>query len=122
MLTVSIDNDYQLQQLFEEYGRGDQFSNLGFRALYHYLNDLSDEIGEDIHIDVIALCCDYSEYKSVEELWDNYKCSYNGTTNEPLTDPEDFMEWLQDRTFVIPVTAMFTSGKEEILGYIVQNF
>lgn len=122
MLTVSIDNDCQLQQLFEEYGRGDQFSNLGFRALYNYLDDLSDDMGEDIHIDVIALCCDYSEYKSVEELYNLYECSYNGTDGEPLTDPEAFMEWLQDRTTVIPVPAMFTSGKDEIMGYIIQNF
>lgn len=118
---MSIDNDCQLQELFGAYGRGDQFSNLGFRALYHYLDDLSDEIGEDIQIDVIALCCDYSEYKSVEELYHAYEQSYKGTDGEPLADPEAFMDWLQDRTTVIPVT-MFNGSEDEIVGYIIQNF
>lgn len=121
MLTTTIDNDCQLQQLFEEYGRGDQFSNLGYRALYQYLDDLSDDMGQDIHIDVIALCCDFTEYKSIDDLYDNYECSYNGTTNEPLTDPEDFMEWLEARTTVIPVT-MFNGEEDEIVGYIIQVF
>lgn len=121
MLTVSIDNGCQLQQLFEEYGRGNQFSYLGFDALYNYLDDLSDDLGEDIKIDVIALCCDYSEYASIDELYHVYEYSYNRTDGEPLTDPEAFMEWLQDRTTVIPVT-MFNGSEDEIKGYIIQNF
>lgn len=92
MLTITIDNDCQLQQLFEEYGRGNQFSNLGFRALYNYLDGLSDEIGQDIHIDVIALCCDFTEYESLDELYDNYQYAYKGTADESLTDPEAFRE------------------------------
>ena len=121
MLTTTIDNDCQLQQLFEEYGRGDQFSNLGFRALFHYLDDLSDDMGQDIHIDVIALCCDFTEYESLDELYDNYEYSYKGTIGEPLADPEAFMDWLEERATVIPIT-MFNGEKDEITGYIVQNF
>lgn len=121
MLTITIDNDCQLQQLFEEYGRGGQFSNLGFRALYRYLDDLSDDIGQDIHIDVIGLCCDFTEYESLDELYDDYNYSYNGITNEPLADPEAFMEWLEARTTVIPVT-MFNGEEDEIKGYIIQVF
>ena len=48
-------------ELFLACGREYQFSYDGLNILYSYLYDLSDDLGENIDIDVIALCCDYSE-------------------------------------------------------------
>lgn len=45
---------------FEDYGRQDQFPN-GLRELFEYLESLSEDIGEDFELDVIALCCDFAE-------------------------------------------------------------
>ena len=53
---------------FREMGRADQFSYEGKIALFNYLEALSEDIGEPIELDVIALCCDYSEYKSLKEF------------------------------------------------------
>jgi hypothetical protein len=52
---------------FREYGRHDQFSGRGMEALYDYLTDLESDTGTKIQLDVIALCCEFSEYDSVYE-------------------------------------------------------
>ena len=49
---------------FTYIGRGDQFTYRGLDALYDYLEE---EFDEDYELDVIALCCQFSEYRSVEE-------------------------------------------------------
>lgn len=123
MLVTTIDNGYQLEQLFKECGRENHFSYEGFNALYDYLNQYSDEVGEDFKVDVIALCCDFTEYSDWEELYNNYSYSYNNeskTFKELEEDNElsDFREWVQDRTTVIKVT----DYKNNIVGIIIQNF
>ena len=61
--------------------RPDSFSYEGLQVLYSYLNDLSEDTGEDIELDIIALCGEYEEaapeyfltqygVNSVEELKD----------------------------------------------------
>lgn len=57
---------------FEKYGRENQFSYEGKKALFDYLNELSDDIGEPIELDVIGICCDFTEYSSLEEFADAY--------------------------------------------------
>lgn len=51
--------------------RPDNFSRKGLEHLYEYLEQLSEDIGDDIELDVIALCCDYLE-ECVYEAVDNY--------------------------------------------------
>ena len=123
MLVTTIDNGYQLEQLFKEYGRENHFSYEGFNALYDYLDGYSEEVGEDFKVDVIALCCDFTEYESWEELYENYSCSYNNESKtfeelEEDNELDDFKEWVQDRTTVIEVT----DYENNIVGIIIQCF
>lgn len=123
MLVTTIDSGYQLEQLFREHGRENHFSYEGFNALYDYLYDCSEELGKDFKVDVIAICCDFTEYSGWEELYNNYSYSYNNES-EPFEELEendgldDFKEWVQDRTTVIEVT----DYKNNIVGIIIQNF
>lgn len=61
---------------FEDYNRvtrGDTVGNFtykGLRHLFQYLDELSAET--PITLDVIGLCCDYSEYKDLNEYLNNY--------------------------------------------------
>lgn len=48
--------------------RPDNFTHDGLVALFDYLEDLEADIGDDIELDVIALCGDYSEYASLAEF------------------------------------------------------
>ena len=123
MLVTTIDNSYQLEQLFRECGRENHFSYEGFNALYDYLDEYSDEVGEDFKVDVIAICCDFTEYESWEDLYNNYSYSYNNESEtfeelEKNNGLDDFKEWVQDRTIVIEAK----DYKGSLVGVIVQCF
>jgi hypothetical protein len=52
--------------------RDNQFSFEGLDALYDYLEGLEADTGEKIELDVIALCCEYTEYDSLEQFRTDY--------------------------------------------------
>jgi hypothetical protein len=53
---------------FRDYGREDQFSYEGLKALYEFIVDNY----EDYELDVIDLCVNFTEYKNIEELQEDY--------------------------------------------------
>ena len=57
----SITSVYQFSDAFREANRTSQFSYDGLEVLFDYLEQLEQDIGEEIELDVIALCCDYAE-------------------------------------------------------------
>ena len=44
------------------------FSYEGKKALFEYLEQYSDDTGENIELDTVALCCEYTEFESLEVL------------------------------------------------------
>ena len=46
----------------------DNFSYDGKKALYKYLVDLEEDIGQEMEMDWIAICWEYGEYESEQEL------------------------------------------------------
>jgi len=50
----------------------DNFSYEGKRALFDYLENYEEETGEQIELDPVALCCEYTEYENLKELKENY--------------------------------------------------
>jgi hypothetical protein len=50
-----------------------QFSYNGLIALFDCLEEYEDSTGEEITFDMIAICCDYSEYKNTEEFINDYQ-------------------------------------------------
>ena len=68
--------EYDFTTAFHKMGRGEQFTYEGLNALYDYLEDLGDDIGEQIELDVIAFCCEYAEYESLEEFQEDYSEDY----------------------------------------------
>lgn len=119
MLVTTIDNGYQLEQLFKECGRDNHFSYYGYQAMYDYLDQLSDDMGEDFKVDVIAICCDFTEYSDWEELYNEYTYSYNNEEETwEETDQEAFKEWIQNNTTVIECT----DYKDNLAGVIIQCF
>ena len=65
-------NEWEFIRAFQDMGRGDQFSREGLRALFEYLDDASRDLGEDVELDVIALCCEWTEYDSIEDAAESY--------------------------------------------------
>ena len=84
---------------FHKMERGNQFSYDGLGALYDYLEECEGENGLGIELDVIAICCNFTEYGSLAELQEDYNHIHS-------------LEELENHTLVIPV------GE----GFIIQNF
>jgi len=47
--------------------RQDSFSYDGLKALFDYLEELEEGTGEEVELDPIGLCCEYSEYGTAKE-------------------------------------------------------
>ena len=84
---------------FKRCGRKNQFSHEGKKALYNYLNELAEDLGEPIELDVIALCSEFSEFKNLEE----FKKDYNIEDIEDIEDIKDYTTVIQidDEAFII---------------------
>ena len=65
-------NVHDFREAFRVYGRNETFTYEGLGALFDYIEELEEDIGEEIELDVIALCCDYSEWESLDEFNDYY--------------------------------------------------
>lgn len=56
--------------------RPDNFSREGLDALFDYLEQLEEDSGTEYDLDVIAICCGYSEYANMDEFRANYGDAY----------------------------------------------
>ena len=54
-------NLHDFRDAFYRMGRKDQFSYEGLEILFNYIEEMEQDTGEEIELDVIALCCDYAE-------------------------------------------------------------
>ena len=66
------------------------FSYEGKASLFEYLEEYEESTGEDVELDIIALCSEYTEYESMKELRGQYP---------DIKDLED----LQNNTQVIEI-------------------
>jgi hypothetical protein len=85
MAIVDTLTKYEFVERFLEI-RPDNFSREGLEALYDDLEDLSEGMGEAIEFDPIAICCDYTEYDSIEEAIEDYPSVENFAHLDDLTD------------------------------------
>lgn len=87
-------------------GRGKQFGYDGWLAIGDYLENLSDDTGEHIEIDIIGICCDYSISSDAESWWNEYG-QYIDIDAEVWIelDTDDKLaaicSWLNDNTSVV---------------------
>jgi hypothetical protein len=84
--------------------RPDNFSYEGLEVLFEHLEMVEDSLDKPLVFDVIAICCDYTEYDNEKELLE----SYNMTIQE-----------IQDNTFCFE--EFYKTGSKE-KSYIVGNF
>ena len=102
-IVQSINNVSQFREAFRLAGRGDQFSYEGFEVLFDYLENLSEDTGESIELDVVALCCEYYE-SSIEELIDNYKIDVSDADGDEEIIAEFVKDYISDNTACVGET------------------
>ena len=96
----TIINFSQFCDAFSE-DRKNTYSYEGKKALFEYLENYEEETDEEIELDIIALCCDYTEYENLAEIQNNYS---------DIKDLDD----LKDHTQVIEI-----EGTDRL---IIQNY
>ena len=84
--------------------RPDNFSYAGLTALYEYLIELEESMGYEILFDPIGICCEYTEYDSIDECLRDYSL--------------ETVEELEKYTEII----MVRSDDESAPRVIIQNF
>jgi len=83
-------NSSQFHDAFNRMDRGTQFSYEALNLIYEYFEDVEQDTGEKIELDVIAICCEYSEM-TPEEVMQSYS----------LDENEDVLEFLAMNTTVV---------------------
>jgi len=89
---------YDFKRAFEQI-RPDNFSREGLSVLWDYLEQYENDCGEELELDVIALCCDFSE-----DSTENIANSYDIDLSECETDEdkaEEVKEYLEQYTTLI---------------------
>jgi hypothetical protein len=99
---------YDFERAFVDADRKDQFSYEALGLLFDYFESYEEETGQEIELDVIAICCEYSE-DTVADIARNYSIDLSDL------DPEDddyeeqcteaVRDYLSDRTSVVGDTA-----------------
>ena len=110
-------------QRFENMGRvetaekGGNFTYRGLRALFEYLDDTYDE-ENPLKLDVIALCCEFVEYKNLEE----YKKDYDILTDreEYALDDEGYLEAIEKE--INDTTILIKLGDDLSEGFIIGSY
>ena len=64
------------QNEFITMNREDNFSQAGLSALFDYFEEYENDTGISIELDVIAICCEFSEYENIEEFQGAYGEDY----------------------------------------------
>jgi predicted ArsR family transcriptional regulator len=94
---------YDFERAFSDADRKENFSYEGLKVLFEYLEQYEDDTGEEIELDVIALCCEYSE-DTLAAIASNY-----GLELPEDEDEDEHFEaveaYLQDHTTVCGRTA-----------------
>ena len=116
-------NKYQAYDIVKGFSEDyrDKYSLQGFDALFEYMEEYSEEVGEHVEFDFIAWCCDFSEYKTAWEAMEQYQPDDMPTVDDSegmdlieLGEAQEALalEFLQDNTQVIEFEG----------GIIIQNF
>ena len=102
----TIHNASQFRDAFHHAGRGTQFSYEALGLLFDYFDDM----GENVELDVVAVCCEYAEM-TLDELIDNYDMGLDAETVAQESE-ENLLsiatDYLQSNTSLVGVTSANT--------------
>ena len=89
-------NLYEFRRAFEQL-RPDNFTYDGLEVLFEYFELLEEDTGEEMELDVIAICSEYSE-DNAANIADQYGIDVEGLNDEETCDA--VREYLEQHTCV----------------------
>lgn len=85
--------------------RPGNFSEAGLNLMFDWLEEYEQDTGTEMELDVIAICCDYSEETPAEIIAEHQMDIPDTVDVEDESEVMGFIvEWLAERTTVIGTT------------------
>jgi len=81
-------NEYEFRQAFKDMNR-DSYSYEGYTALYEFLDEACSSDDKGFELDVIAICCDFTEYENLKEFQSEYYDDVAGDKFKTIDEIED---------------------------------
>ena len=81
--------------------RYDQFGYDALQIIFDYLEEYEDSTGEEVELDVIAICCDYS-VDSPDDIAANYSIDIEDMDEDEIADT--VREYLEENTTILGET------------------
>ena len=91
-------NSCQFVDAFIQHDRFNQFGRPALNLLFDYFEELENDTGEEMELDVIAICCDYS-VDDCATIAQDYSIDIEDMDEDEAKDA--VLEYLQDNTTVI---------------------
>jgi predicted ArsR family transcriptional regulator len=95
-------NLYDFRRAFESI-RPDNFSYEGLEVLFDSFEQLEQDTGNDMELDVIGVCCEFQE-STVDEVIDGYMDQMSDAVSDE-DKTEIVTEYLHDNTFFVGETS-----------------
>lgn len=92
MAIIQTLNVYQFRDAFMQSSRKEQFSYEALTAIFEYLEEYSDSTGEPVELDIVGICCEWSEM-TWQEIAQYYDVDLSQCTDddERIGEVEDFL-------------------------------
>jgi hypothetical protein len=87
---------------FMAYDRYDQFGYQALMVIFEYLEELEESTGQDLELDVVAICCDYAT-DNWHDIAVNYSIEIDENENED-EQKQQVIDYLNENTVVLGET------------------
>jgi len=118
-------DQYDFVRAFDSMDRSENFTRAGREALFEYLEELEEGTDTETELDVIAICCDYSEYSSIEEFIKGYGYSdidpgeYDEDLEEIKEDAKTYRE--KREAYLARYSALTEDEREEFENAVKED-
>lgn len=86
---------------FKRFDRYDSYGYSALRVIFDYMEDYEQDSGEEVELDVIAICCDIS-VDTMQNIAKSYNVDIEGMDEEEAL--EAVTDYLNDNTMVLGET------------------
>lgn len=89
--------EWDFVKSFDDVNRSSNFSVAGRKALFNWFTELEEDCGMEnqMELDPIAVCCEYSEYADINELKQDY------SVPEDCEDDDEALDYFRNETIVL---------------------
>ena len=95
-------SNHDFVEAFRAYDRLDNFSFEALDLLFSYFEEYEESTGEEIELDVIAICCDFNE-SDTDDIIADYRIDVEGLDDDEKL--EAVRDYLNDNTTLVGETA-----------------